>query len=160
MTSLLRFPDHTQRHTTAGRTPLDEWSARRRDLYMTTPTLTRTYSLYSKIREIDHKKFITVTISFQCLLRSSSLGYPRPKRTTLKETVEIRSYGIKLFMVKFPKFLGRPTYIHVHGGIRTHSPNKRAAANLCLRPHSLWGVPQDDVTEWYSQQGLSRGSQA
>jgi hypothetical protein len=32
-TSLL---DHTQRRTTVGRTPLDEWSARCRDLYITT----------------------------------------------------------------------------------------------------------------------------
>jgi hypothetical protein len=31
--------DHTQEHTTAGRTPLDEGSARRRDLYLTTQTL-------------------------------------------------------------------------------------------------------------------------
>jgi len=30
-----RFLDHTQRRTTVGRTPLDEWSARRRDLYLT-----------------------------------------------------------------------------------------------------------------------------
>ena len=30
------FLDHTQRRTTFGRTPLDEWSARRRDLYLTT----------------------------------------------------------------------------------------------------------------------------
>jgi len=30
------FLDHTQRRTTVGRTPLDEWSARRRDHYMTT----------------------------------------------------------------------------------------------------------------------------
>ena len=30
------FLDHTRRRTTAGRTPLDEWSARRRDLYLTT----------------------------------------------------------------------------------------------------------------------------
>jgi len=29
------------RHTTLGRTPLDEWSARRRDLYLTTHTPTR-----------------------------------------------------------------------------------------------------------------------
>jgi hypothetical protein len=28
--------DHTQTHTTVGRTPLDEGSARRRDLYLTT----------------------------------------------------------------------------------------------------------------------------
>ena len=34
--SFLRFLDHTQRRITVGRTPLDEWSARRRDLYLTT----------------------------------------------------------------------------------------------------------------------------
>jgi hypothetical protein len=31
-----RFPDHTKRRTTVGKTPLGEWSARRRDLYLTT----------------------------------------------------------------------------------------------------------------------------
>jgi len=34
--SSTRFPDHTQRRSTVGRTPLDEWSARRRDFYLTT----------------------------------------------------------------------------------------------------------------------------
>ena len=34
--SFLRFLDHTQRRITDCRTPLDEWSARRRDLYLTT----------------------------------------------------------------------------------------------------------------------------
>jgi hypothetical protein len=34
--------DHTQAHTTFGRTPLDEGSARRRDLYLTTQTLYKT----------------------------------------------------------------------------------------------------------------------
>jgi len=34
--SFLRFLDHTQPCTAVGRTPLDEWSARRRDLYLTT----------------------------------------------------------------------------------------------------------------------------
>ena len=29
------FLDHTQRRSKVGRTPLDEWSARRRDLYLT-----------------------------------------------------------------------------------------------------------------------------
>jgi len=32
----MRFLDHSQRHTTVGRTPLYEWSADRRDLYLTT----------------------------------------------------------------------------------------------------------------------------
>jgi hypothetical protein len=35
--------DHTQRRTIFGRTPLDEWSARRRDLYLTTHN---TYNQY------------------------------------------------------------------------------------------------------------------
>jgi len=34
--SFLRFLDHTQRSTTTGGTPLEEWSARRRDFYLTT----------------------------------------------------------------------------------------------------------------------------
>ena len=34
--SFTRFLDHTQRHATVGMTPLDELSARRRDLYLTT----------------------------------------------------------------------------------------------------------------------------
>jgi len=33
--SFRRSLDHTQRRTTVGRTPLEEWSARRRDLYLT-----------------------------------------------------------------------------------------------------------------------------
>jgi len=33
--SRTRFLDHTQRRATIGRTPLDEWSIRRRDLYLT-----------------------------------------------------------------------------------------------------------------------------
>ena len=34
--SFTKFLDHTQRRTTFGRTPLDEWSVSRRDLYLTT----------------------------------------------------------------------------------------------------------------------------
>jgi hypothetical protein len=34
--SFTRFLDHTQRHTTVGRTPVDGWPARRSDLYLTT----------------------------------------------------------------------------------------------------------------------------
>ena len=37
------FLDHTQRRSTVGRTPLDEWSARRRDLYLTTHDTTDKY---------------------------------------------------------------------------------------------------------------------
>ena len=36
VSSFKRFPDPTQRRNSVGRTPLDEWSARRRDLHLTT----------------------------------------------------------------------------------------------------------------------------
>jgi len=36
VSSFFGFPYHTQRRTTVGRTPLDKWSARHRDLYLTT----------------------------------------------------------------------------------------------------------------------------
>ena len=36
VSSFLSFLDHKQRRITVGRTPLDEWSARRRYLYLTT----------------------------------------------------------------------------------------------------------------------------
>jgi hypothetical protein len=39
--SLTRFLDHTQLRTTLGRTPLDERSVRRRDLYQTTHNIHR-----------------------------------------------------------------------------------------------------------------------
>jgi hypothetical protein len=41
--SFTRILDHTQRHTTVCRTPLDEWSVRRRDLYLTTHTTLKTH---------------------------------------------------------------------------------------------------------------------
>ena len=39
VSSFTRFLCHTQRRTTVGRTPLDEWSARRRDFYLKRKTL-------------------------------------------------------------------------------------------------------------------------
>jgi len=45
--SVVRFLDHTQRLTAVGRTPLDEWSSRRRDLYLKThnPQQTKSHAL-------------------------------------------------------------------------------------------------------------------
>jgi hypothetical protein len=67
--------DHTQTHTTVGRTPLDEGSARRRDLCLT--------------RQTPYK-----------------------------------------------------TNTHAFGGIRTHDPIKRLAADLSLRPRGHWDRQQ------------------
>ena len=45
----MRFLDHTQRHITVGRTPLNEWSARRWNLYLTTRN---TDSRHTSIRPV------------------------------------------------------------------------------------------------------------
>jgi len=50
--SFAKFLDHTQRRTTFGRTPLDEWQARRRDLYLTT---LNTHSRQTSILRWDSK---------------------------------------------------------------------------------------------------------
>ena len=54
--SFLRFLDHTQRRATFGRTPLGEWSARRRDIYLTTQTLTTNIHVPDGIRTHDLSK--------------------------------------------------------------------------------------------------------
>ena len=48
--SLTSFLDHTHRRATVGRTPLDEWSVLRRDLYL---TIHNTYSRQTSIPRWD-----------------------------------------------------------------------------------------------------------
>jgi hypothetical protein len=50
--------DHTQTHTTVGRSPLDKGSARRRDLYLTTQTLCKRKKIHGPggIRTNDPSK--------------------------------------------------------------------------------------------------------
>jgi len=44
--SFTRFLDHTQRRAAVGRTPLDEWSVRIRDLYLTTRNTHTRYACF------------------------------------------------------------------------------------------------------------------
>ena len=52
--SFTRFVDHTQWLNTVGRTPLDEGSARRRDLYLTTHTPLTTDNIHAPDRIRTH----------------------------------------------------------------------------------------------------------
>ena len=56
------FLDHTQRRTMVGRTPLDERSARRRDLYLTTHD--------------THNRQISMPPAVVCDLETSRIGAP------------------------------------------------------------------------------------
>jgi hypothetical protein len=59
--------DHTQTHTTVSRTPLDEGSARRRDLYLTTQTLYKRQTIHAPggIRTHDPSKRSVADLRFR-----------------------------------------------------------------------------------------------
>jgi hypothetical protein len=59
--SFTMFLDHTQWRATVGRTPLNEWSARRRDLYLTTHT-TDKHPCPGGIRTHDRSRRATVDL--------------------------------------------------------------------------------------------------
>jgi hypothetical protein len=64
--SFLKFLDHTQRRTTVGRTPLDEWSARLRDLYLTTHnTLNTNIHAPGEIRTHDLSRRATASLGLR-----------------------------------------------------------------------------------------------
>ena len=54
--SFIRSLDHKQRLATVGRTPLDEWSARRRDLYLTTHN---TYNRQTSMQQVGFEPTIS-----------------------------------------------------------------------------------------------------
>jgi hypothetical protein len=61
------------------------------------------------------KKFITVTPSFHCLLRSSpqKFGEFKQSRRLLRRRLWKLGVTVGFFMAKFPEFLGRPSYMRV-----------------------------------------------
>jgi hypothetical protein len=76
--SFLRFPDHTQRRATVGRSPLDKWSARRRDLYLTTPNT-------------HNRQTSMPTVGFESTI---SVG-ERPQTYALDRAAFTNQYGVK-----------------------------------------------------------------
>ena len=81
--SFTRFLDHTQRRITVGRTLLDEWPARHRDLYLTTLT---------KLTTDKH----------QCPRRASNQQSQRPQ--TLRAATGIGSYDRKNIYLRNPLY--------------------------------------------------------
>jgi hypothetical protein len=93
--SFTNFLYHTKRHTTVSKTPLDEWSARRRDLYLTThntynrqtihapmgfePTISRGErpQTYALDRAATGRAYFTVVLFFITKVSSDSLYHAR-----------------------------------------------------------------------------------
>jgi hypothetical protein len=103
------------RHTTLGRTPLDEWPARRRDLYLTTHN--------------THKRQTSMPLAEFFL----SLSFPLIHFCTFKSFLHVTLCSILLSLHN-----KHNTNIHAPGGILTHNPSKRAAVDPRLRPRGHW----------------------
>jgi hypothetical protein len=106
------------RHTTLGRTPLDEGpAARYRDLYLTTHN-TRIHALGG-----------IFFVSFDLFCTSKSF----------------RPSSCHLCSILLSLYNKHNTNIHATGGIRTHNPRKRTAADQRLRTRSHWDRRRDHL---------------
>ena len=70
VSSFKRFLYHTQWRTTIGMTPLDEWSARRRDLYPTKHTLSRRGAADLRLRPRGHWDWLGLTLLYNFIAES------------------------------------------------------------------------------------------
>ena len=90
--SFTRFLDHTEWRTTVGRTPLDEWSARRRDLYLTTHN---THNRQTSMTQLGFEPTISVVERPQTYALDRAANGTGARRVTL-----IKCYIITLSIYK------------------------------------------------------------
>src|SRR5215470_4379666 len=84
------FLDHTQRRTTVGRTPLDERSTRRRDLYLTTHN---THNRQTSMPPVGFEPTIPASARPQtCALDSAATGIGTFRDLRTKNAISIIAY--------------------------------------------------------------------
>ena len=110
--SFTRFLDHTQQRTTVVRTPLDEWSTSRRDLYLTTR------NTHNRQTSMPPCGIWTHNLSRRAVtdLRLQPCGH-----------WELTTHNTHNRHTSMPP-----------GGIWTRNLSRRAVADLCLRPRGHW----------------------
>jgi len=125
VSSFLRFLDHTQWSITAGRTPLDKWSVRRRDLYLTThnthnrqksmppvgfkPTISE--GERSQTYTLDRAATGTGRIQWIILKNVCSLGEPMPTYFDSCYEAWIDVFFLSTFPFNFHKVSSRKHYL-------------------------------------------------
>ena len=104
--SFTRFLDHTQWHTIVGRTPLDEWSARRREFYLTTHT---SYSRQTSMPPEGFEPTIsaggrpqTYTLDRAATGTSVSQNYPSQIKTEMDRKFIVKFFGITSYQNTLP----------------------------------------------------------
>ena len=119
--SFTRFLDLTQRHNTVGRTPLDEWSARRKDLYLTTHNIHNKHSCLrwdsNPQSQEASGQWDRLSIYYKCKL-PWNYGYTRTRRAG--RSVVQTPFGTRFF-------------VPAHTSLRAH-PHSRTidTASVCL----------------------------
>ena len=93
--SFLRFIGHTQRRITVGRTPLDEWSARRRALVFIIRMCHDTHGLLNVKRNFSSSK----TTNFQPFCKKINLKSEIYYRKSLKSKIMYHNY---MLCVRWP----------------------------------------------------------
>ena len=124
--SCMRFLDHTQRRATVGRTSLDEWSVRSRDLYLT--TLTTNILALGGIRTHDRRRRAAV------YLRLTPRGYWDRQQNGLPD-VKFRFFALML------KCICRTHKMALwrENMLEWHSFNKMVLTiNVCIRRVFMW----------------------
>jgi hypothetical protein len=107
------------RHTTLGRTPLDEGPARHRDLYLTT------HNTHNKQTSMPYAGFFFLSGVF-------------PLWSIFILSLYHFVLHVTFYVPYYRAFNKHNTNIHASGGIRTHNPSKRAAVDPRLRPRGRW----------------------
>ena len=156
--SLLRFRDHTQWHTTVVMTPLDEWSARRRDLHLTTNntqwtdiynpcTFLSQFLLFFPLRFFRTWFFVFVFLACFFVFPVQHTPHtsipPAGFFYTLMYSVCTSSVLASLFWLcpvfcLLSVFSLHNTNILAPGGIRIRNPSKRGATSARHIPRGHW----------------------
>jgi hypothetical protein len=114
------------RHTTLGRTPLDEGPARRRDLYLTT------HNTHKRQTSMPTVGFFFLFFFFAC-----PGFFPLWSIFVLFKSFRPSCH----FTFHATVLITNTTQTSISlGGIRTHDPSKRAAADPRLRPHGHYST--------------------
>jgi len=142
-----RFLDHTQWHTTVGMTRLDEWSARRRELYLTTNNTHNKHSQDSSGRVISLSQtstwqHTTLTTSIGLLWTSDQLVAENSTwHTTL--TTDIHRAPLDEWSAR-----RRPLTTHNTHDIHRTPLDEWSARRRPLTTHSTHDIHRTPLDEW------------
>ena len=102
------FLDHTQRRSTVGRTPLDERSARRRDLYLTTHN---NHNRQISMPSVGFKPTISAGEGPQTYVLDRAANGTGHLPKTLPTVYKYMSSGVSTLLGRADKFLGMPVTV-------------------------------------------------